>query len=668
MRARRTMQEIGALNYVVLALLLTAAGASVVVGLRGIWLRVAGGREPDALRGLFSHVNWGAFWSRGVLISRVFKRPASGLAHGLLFFGSLFEILGHALYPLSFVGIPVYAGTFGFVVMEVGREVAGVAMFLGALFLLLRRAWPPERLTAGKARRGFVPMEILFLVVVAAGFAVEAIRLSQPGAGSGGEFLGVGLAGGLREVAGDTAAGGYLVSWWMHGLLALSFIVLIARTPMSHMLLGPINAALARKRPGVTLPPIDFEAEDPLLGAEKLADLPLKSLVDASACLWCGRCHEVCPATQTGKPLSPKKIMLTCAEYQEQGRRDDASLIDELGVDALFSCTTCAACVEECPVSNSPAEAIVHFRRQFVMGRSEMPEVMATANRNLEARSHPFVGTSANRDDWRRGLDVPFFEPGRTEYLLWIGCSVAFEERAQQVARAMVRILNDAGVSWGILEESRCTGDPAKMMGNELLFVELAQANIEEFRELEVGKVITMCAHCFNSFDRYYPELGANWRTIPHSVLIDQLIRDGRLRVQRDATQKITFHDPCYHARHNDIVDESRNVVAALGDLVEMPRNRKDSFCCGGGGGNYWSREGGTARIGDVRAGEALDTGADKVATSCPFCLLMLSSGTAKHTEQRKVFDLAELVVAALPASGPDATAHGTELTTARAN
>jgi Fe-S oxidoreductase len=346
--------------------------------------------------------------------------------------------------------------------------------------------------------------------------------------------------------------------------------------------------------------------------------------------------------------------MLTCAEYQEQGRVDDSSLLETLGTDALFSCTTCAACVEQCPVTNNPAEAIVHFRRKLVMERSEMPEVMATANRNLESRSHPFVGTSANRDDWRRDLDVPFFEPGQTEYLLWIGCSVAFEERAQQVARAMVKILNAAGVSWGILEESRCTGDPAKMMGNELLFVELAQANIEEFQELQVGKVITMCAHCFNSFDRYYPELGANWQTVPHSVLIDQLIREGRLAVRRDATQKITFHDPCYHARHNDIVDETRGVVAALGELVEMPRNRKDSFCCGGGGGNYWSREGGTARISDVRAGEALATGADKIATSCPFCLLMLSSGTAKHTEQRKVFDVAELVVAALPEGRAD--------------
>ncbi|MFO1467729.1 MAG: heterodisulfide reductase-related iron-sulfur binding cluster [Steroidobacteraceae bacterium] len=615
--------------------------------MRDILRRTAAGRPP------FARINWRTFFFRGILLSRLFKRPASGIAHALLFFGSLFEILGHGLYPLSFIGIPVYSGRFGFIVMELGRELAGIAMLLGLAFMLLRRAAPPERLTIGGSRRGFVTMEWLLLLLIVAGFGVEAVRLSAPGMASPGEFLGAEVAAGLRQLGGGVSNGGYLAVWWFHGLLGLAFITLIARTPMSHMVLGPINSAFARRRPGVSLPPVDFEAEEPVLGAEKLADLPFKSRFDFAACLWCGRCHEVCPATQTGKPLSPKKIMVTCAEYQSAGRIDDPSLIDALGKDAIFSCTSCGACAEECPVSNDPSEVIMHFRRRYVMDRSEMPEVMANSNRNLESRCHPFVGTSANRDDWRRGLDVPRFEPGQTEYLLWIGCSVAFEERAQQIARAMARILDVAGVSWGIIEETRCTGDPARMMGNELQFVELAQANIEEFREFKVTKVITMCPHSFNSFSRYYPELGANWETIPHSALIDRLVREGNLDLKRDAMQKITFHDPCYLARHNDILAQPRGVVAAVGQLVEMPRHGKGSFCCGGGGGQYWSREGGTARISDVRVAEALGTGADKIATSCPVCLLMLSASTAKHTEQRKVFDLAELVVEALGEENP---------------
>ncbi|TAK53754.1 MAG: (Fe-S)-binding protein [Gammaproteobacteria bacterium] len=661
------MNAIGTISYVVLALLLCAAAVGLVLGLRVQWRRIAAGQpapgQSGAIAGLAARIHWPSFWTRGLLLSRLFKRPVAGLAHALLFFGALVAIAGHALYALTFLGIEVYEGAFGFIVMELARELAGLAMLAGAAFLFVRRLWPPERLTVGQERRGFAPMEALLLAIIVLGFAAEIFRLAQPDAVSRGEFLGLALGGALNGLEAATLAAGQSVLWWLHGLLGLAFIVLIPRTPMSHMILGPLNTALARRRAGITLPLIDFEAPaadgaEPPLGAEKLADLPRKNLLDAAACLWCGRCHEACPAAQTGKALSPKKVMLTCAAYLEQGRTQDAALIDELGAEAIFNCTTCAACVEQCPVTNNPAETILHFRRQFVMGRSEMPEVMALANRNLEARGHPFAGTAANRDDWRRGLEVPLYEAGRTEYLLWIGCAVAFEERAQQVARAMARILDAAGVSWGILEESRCTGDPARMMGNELLFVELAQANIEDFRERGISKVITMCAHCFNSFDRYYPELGASWETIPHGVLIERLIREGRLAPVRDPARRITFHDPCYLARHNGIVRETRGVVAAVGELVEMPRHGRDSFCCGAGGGNYWSREGGTARISDTRLDEALATGADQVATSCPFCLLMLTSSAAGRGGERKVFDLAELVVAALPPADATASNH----------
>ncbi|MBK7250836.1 MAG: 4Fe-4S dicluster domain-containing protein [Gammaproteobacteria bacterium] len=648
---------IAPVNYVLLAVLLPAALASLVVGLRRQWARVTEGGQGDAafwLPRLLSGMNWRTFGLRGLLTSRLFKRPLAGLAHGLLFFGALVEIAGHTVVGLAIFGIDTYQGRFGFFFMELGRELAGLMMLAGIAILLVRRLIPPERITAGGSRRAFLPMEVLLLAVVLLGFVAEAFRLTDPGAGSTGEFLGRTVAAALAGWPPRLLTGGNLFFWWVHGLAGLSFIALIAWTPMSHMLLGPANAALANRRSGINLRPIDFDAPEDegrelVLGAAKLADLLPGLRLDFSACTWCGRCSEVCPATQTGKALSPKKVMVTCAGYQAERRFEDASLIDAITKEAVFDCTTCGACIEQCPVSNKPAEAILEFRRHFVMDRSDMPEMLAAANRNLESRGHPFVGTAANPDDWRKGLEVPVFEPGRTEYLLWLGCAVTFEERAQSVARAMVTLLNAAGVSWGILGEHRCTGDPAKTMGNELLFVETATDNIAALQERQVHRVITMCAHCFNSFDRYYPQFGGTWETIPHSVLIDRLIKEGRLQPERRAMQKITFHDPCYHARHNDLVDESRSVVSAVGELLEMPRNRKDSFCCGSGGARYWDKEGGKARIGDVRAEEALATGADRVATACPFCLLMLTSSAARQTEQRKVFDIAELVVEALP-------------------
>ena len=657
------MDSIPTISYVVLGLLLTAALGSLLIGLRKYWQRIARGkawftRADDAqhidLSTVKQRFNAGAFIKRGLMTGRLRDRPVSGGFHGVMFIGALLSIFGHAVFMLSFLGVPVYEGWFGYLFMKLAREIGGIMMFVGITFFLIRRLRPPERLTTGNTRRGFEHGEITLLVIIIAGYITEGFRLGFEFDPNTPEFLGNALGGVFSSAVGEQGSLlGFQLMWWFHGLLGCLFIAMIAYSPFSHMILGPVNSAFANKRPGINLPPINFdfdededddEGEDATFGASKLIDLTQNNLLDASACLWCGRCHEVCPAAQTGKDLSPKKVMATCAEYLEQGKFDDDDLIDVLGQEAMFNCTTCAACVEICPVSNNPAEIIVEFRRHFVMERSEMPDTMAAANKNLEQKEHPFVGTAATQEDWRRGLDVPFFSSGKTEYLLWIGCSVTYEERTQEIARAMVKIFEAAGISYGILEEARCTGDPAKMMGNEMQFVEMAEANINEFKERNIHKVITVCAHCYNSFDRYYPELGAAWETIPHSVFIDQLISDGRLSIAKSDDEKITFHDPCYLARHNGIVDAPRNVISAIGELIEMPRAKKNSFCCGAGGGNYWGGQGGTARISDVRVQEAFDTGADKIATSCSFCNLMLTSSATKHSQERKVFDVAELV------------------------
>jgi Fe-S oxidoreductase len=653
------MDSISTLSYVLLGLLLIGAFASLGWGLRGYWQRISRGKpwfDPGgSITGasLARHFNLKAFVKRGLMTERLLQRPVAGSFHGIMFVGALLLIFGHAVFAFSFIGIDVYDGWFGYLFVKLGRELGGIMLFTGVAFFLLRRLSPPERLTAGgKTRHGFEHGEIALLLIVVAGYITEGFRLAFEPSGDNAEFIGITLAAGLQGAFTEEGSIlGFQIMWWIHGLMGCGFIALIAHSAFSHMLLGPANAALAHRRDGINLPPISFEFdedddsdEEPVFGASKLADLTQKNLLDASACLWCGRCYEVCPAAQTGKDLSPKTVMANCAEYLEQDKFDDDSLLQLLGMEAMFNCTTCAACVEACPVSNNPAEIIVEFRRHYVMDLSQMPDTMAAANRNLESRGHPFVGTSANPDDWRAGLAVPVFQAGKTEYLLWIGCSVIYEERTQEIARAMVKILNAAGVSYGILEEARCTGDPAKMMGNEIQFVEIAEANIEAFHEQQIQKVLTVCAHCYNSFDRYYPQLGADWQTIPHSVFIDQLIEDGALSIAFDEGDKITFHDPCYLARHNGIVDAPRKLVAAVGQLIEMPRNKENSFCCGAGGGNYWGGHGGTARISDVRVQEAFDTGADKIATSCSFCNLMLTSSASKHSESRKVYDVAELV------------------------
>ncbi len=360
------MQSIPVINYVVLAVLLAGALACLVFGLRAHWHKIRQGKAffdtPLTRKSVLEKLNPRAFVSRGFLTSRLKDKPVAGVAHGLMYFGSLVLIVGHALLPATWVGIPVYDGWFGHWFMELGREIAGIALFLGALFFLVRRLVPPERLSAYKARRGFKRMELFLLVMVVTGFAAESMRLGFEPKPGGGEFMGEALAVLLAGTLGaDGATTGFHLLWWLHGLLGVAFIALIPFTALSHMLLGPANSALANPRPGMNLPPIDFDldeddddAEEPAFGAAKLADLSQKYLLDAAACLWCGRCHDVCPATQTGKDLSPKKVMAICAEYLQEDKLDDASLIDVLGKDAMFNCTTCAACVEVCPGQQQP--------------------------------------------------------------------------------------------------------------------------------------------------------------------------------------------------------------------------------------------------------------------------------------------------------------------------
>jgi Fe-S oxidoreductase len=413
-----------------------------------------------------------------------------------------------------------------------------------------------------------------------------------------------------------------------------------------------VNVGFADPAPNVKMGVMDFSAfenedaeELPALGADKLADFTRKRFLDFSSCLWCGRCQEVCPAYNTDKPLSPKGVIVTLADRLASGKLDE-SLIDGISMDAIFNCTTCAACMEACPVSINQPKTIMRFRQNLVMEQSRIPELMGKAVASLEQRAHPFFGTGSGAAEWRKDLDVPIFEPGQTEYLLWIGCSVAYEQRAQKIGRAMVRILQKTGTSFGILEESRCTGDPAKQMGNEFLFAEIAQQNIEDFSALGIKKIITLCPHCYNSFSRHYPKLGGEYEIIPHSSFIKSLMDGKKLNLVRK-DQRITYHDPCYLGRRNGIYDDPRTVIAGVGGLVEMPRHRNESFCCGGGGGNYWAEEQGS-RINQQRAGEALETNADTIAVACPFCLLMLTDGLKKHTEETKIFDIAEIVAASM--------------------
>jgi len=449
------------------------------------------------------------------------------------------------------------------------------------------------------------------------------------------------------------------IMWWLHLLILLFFLDYIPNSKHLHVFAAvPANFFRHYPPPLISLSRIDFDAEElEALGASRVEDLSWKQLFDGYTCTECGRCEDQCPANSTGKALSPKEIVLSIKENlfangpgllaAPRDKWDEIERVnligDSISEDVLWQCTTCGACANVCPVGNEHLRDIIDMRRYLMMEEGKAPELGGKAIKSLEVRGHPFFGTGAGKKDWQKGLEVPLFEKGNTKYLLWIGCSTIYEERAQKIARAMVELLQKAGVSFGILKDSRCTGDPAKQMGNEFLFNELALQNIDEFTDLGVEKIITMCPHCYHSFIHYYPELGGNYEVILHAVMIQRLMDEKRLE-GNNSSGKITFHDPCYLARHNDILTEPRGLISRVGDLTEMPRNGKAGFCCGGGGGNYWAEEEGD-RINRVRAQEAIETGADIIATACPFCLLMMTDGLKGFTEEEKAYDIAEIVL-----------------------
>jgi len=530
--------------------------------------------------------------------------------------------------------------------MGFALDSAGLIALVGTLFLLAKRTLSEDRLVIVKANSRFVQIELAILAILITGFLVEAFRVAQTGNDSG-SYVGNWIGSFLRSVENVSTFHQYV--WWIHGFLALALIAYIPFSPLVHLILVPLNTGLDVPIPGPKMGVIDFETfeeegeeEPPSLGIGKLSDFSWKSLLDASTCLWCGRCQEVCPTVQSGKSLSPKKVMITLAEYLKADKVNDESLIDTISSDTIYSCTTCAACIEACPASVNPTNAILGMRQYLLMERSEIPKIMGQAHKSLEARQHPFVGTGFGQDDWCKGIDVPIFEKNNSEYLLWIGCSISYEERTQNIARSMVNILKNAGISFGVLEESRCTGDPAKQMGNEYLFTEIASQNIDDFNSFGVKKIITMCPHCYNSFTRHYPLLGGNFEVIPHVVFLHDMIDSGTIKMKKGA-QTICYHDPCYLGRHNDVLTEPRSVISSVGKLVEMPRHGHESFCCGGGGGNYWTEETGT-RINKVRAKEAVGMTSDIIATACPFCLLMLTDGVKNFTEEHNVYDIAEII------------------------
>ena len=451
----------------------------------------------------------------------------------------------------------------------------------------------------------------------------------------------------LAPVVAPVAAVLERVVVWAHVLIILSFLVYLPYSKHLHILVAAINVYFGRTRARGRLEKVDFEQPEAEVrfGSARAGDMTWKQMLDTMSCTECGRCQEVCPAWNTGKPLSPKLLMMNLRDHllsQATTPIVPNAVID----DVVWDCVTCGACVRECPVGIEHIDHVIDLRRNLVMVESRFPEEAGTMLRDVDRSSNPWGKPQADRTQWAEGLGVRVLQPGEPapEVLFWVGCAPAFDERARKSAVSTAKLLQTAGVDFAILgPRESCTGDPARRMGDEYTFQRLAGENVATLNGAGVKKVVTTCPHCFNTLGKEYPDFGGSYEVVHHTEFLAGLVREGKLEPAA-SDRTITYHDSCYLARHNDVRTEPRELVAAVGKAVEMPRNRERTFCCGAGGARMWMEEKRGRPINQERVREAAATGAETLAVACPFCTVMLDDGVRETGAKLQVFDLATLL------------------------
>ncbi|MHB2024416.1 MAG: (Fe-S)-binding protein, partial [Mycobacteriales bacterium] len=690
-----------AVGWAITAIALAAAGFRASLLGRLVWAgRPAPERLRHPLRALTAELV-DVFAQRKLL-----KRPVSGLAHFFTFW---------AFIVLLFTIVEAYGSLFvrDFAIPGIGRSAAlgfledffAVAVLVAlVVFTVVRVVNSPQRrdrqsrFYGSHTGQAYLILALIFLVIA-------TLLL----------YRGAQLDNGVFPYRGDgwwpfaSKAVSYITpasfSFETAFILAqiavvMSFLVVVLTSKHLHIFSAPINVALSRRPKALgplgSTPDLESlmesDDENAVVGAGEINQLSRKQLLDLITCTECGRCQDKCPAWATGKPLNPKLVItnlrdnLFARSGDLLGRRVSggadvapdvvatALVPDVIDPDVLWSCTTCGACVEECPVDIEHVDTILDMRRYQVLIESNFPSEAGVMLRGVENQGNPW-GLSANkRLEWTEGLgfEVPVVEgeiPPGIEYLYWVGCAGSLDDRARRSTQAIARLLHHAGVSFAVLgSRESCTGDPARRLGNEYLFQEQARANIETLDSAGVRKIIASCPHCFNTLGREYPGLGGNYEVIHHSQLLGRLVAEGKLVPQERVDKTLTYHDPCYLGRHNDVYDPPRSVIDAIPGVakVEMKRCRNRGFCCGAGGSRMWMEERIGKRVNVERTDEALGTGAELIATACPYCLIMLDDAVTQRRSEGKaesvrVIDIAQVLadsiglsrVPAKLASGP---------------
>lgn len=688
---------------------------SLAVLASGLYQRIRlwshGKPAPDNFRNFAQR--FAAFVNNVLLQQSVNRSKDARAFHTLMFLGFIVLLFTTTMVFIDQdLGIKIYHGEF-YLLVTMLSDLFGLCFILAVVVAIHRRYLRrPDNLHSTFADAFLIG---ILLVMLLQGFLLEALRIhatNDPWA----LFSPVGyLVSRFFWALSPTATSViHFLLWWFHTITVFVFIGTIPYTKFFHVLVSSANIfCRTLDRPKGTLAfPGDLEkilesaTDDFSIGVSTINDTTWKQRLDFDSCTSCGRCQDACPAYNSGKPLSPKWLILDSRNHLlglhansanrlvesldkrllkrflldsinalgvgraknvavQNAKRSIAVSADEsiagdvMDPNVFWSCTTCRACVEACPVAIEHVDYIIDVRRAKALMEGDLPHEAQASLKAIQARGNPF-GPAENRTDWAKGLTVPILNTGDSvDILYWIGCISAYDQRKQSIARSMVQILNASGKRWGILgNRENCTGDPARRLGEENIFQEAAKKNITTLNSVKFKTLVTHCPHCFNTMKNEYSSLGTIGenpvRIIHHSEFIQELLNAGLIQVSAETAKNVTYHDPCYLGRYNDIYNEPREVLVQLGakDLKEMRDHGSKSLCCGAGGGHYWMDLKLGERINVKRTEQALETGANIVATSCPFCMQMLEDGTKLTSSEDKLIvrDIAELVAESLDA------------------
>jgi Fe-S oxidoreductase/nitrate reductase gamma subunit len=633
----------------------------------------------------------------GFLQIKTWKDAYPGIMHGLIFFGFFVLIFGaafdagefHITEPL--LGWSFNRGNFylGFAFL---MQAFGLCVLIGVLMAMLRRyVIKPERLAyKGKSdNTADDAIALLFILgIVVTGFLISALRIRvtyQEAPWEWVRFVSWGIATyALAGVETSTALTLHKVMWWTHTFIVLGFIAYIPYSRLLHIITTPANHFFASLKPTGYIEPIrDIENQESF-GVSKLEEFTWKQIFDSDACTRCGRCQDGCPAYLTGKHLSPKKLVqdikthwleiapaaikakvaavpaaegaeaaAPVAEATEGTAPGKALLGDVVSMHELWDCTNCMYCVENCSASIEHVQKIIDMRRYKVLTEADFAPELQLTYRNMENNSNPWGIGAHMRADWAKEMGIKTLaEDPNVEYLFYVGCAGSFDDRGKKISVAFAKILQAAGVSFGILgTEEGCCGDSAMRGGNEYLFQSQAQANIEIMNGYGVKKIIAICPHGYNCIKKDYPNFGGNYEVYHHTEIIADLIAKGKIKLTKSLDGIFTYHDSCFLGRYNKVYDQPRSILNAIPGmkLAEMDRNLSKSFCCGAGGARMWMEEEGE-RINNARTDQAIATNASTIAVGCPFCLTMLSDGIKDKQQSEKMvaLDISEIVVKAM--------------------